>query len=549
MSADKRPGAMLVQLLLFCLGSIALYFPILGKSFASDDFLVMKRVGMDKVIWIKGFFRPLSDITLYGNYLLGGFDPWNYFFTNILLHGICAFLLYRLCKAWKWTEDEGRQGGYALLAALLFLCYPFHNECMPWGLGRAALSANLFGIAALLAVVSPLREGWRIFWCCLCYFIGMAGYESVMLLPLMVLVILYGRGTGLREYFRWGLALGLVLAANLVLRNLVAGTLVNEYGSSFFTGRLLVYVENLFKVAGRFFLPPMQDAWLMTMLTLLVVVVLGVVVWRWVRSAGSRPEERGYFFKVLLLFGIASAVPVFSGVSTHTSESDRFLYFPSYFLCAGVAFLLVGLAGRRRLVLTAVVLLCYECVFLEVNNSNWVKASRVTKEVLAAVVAAKSGLKGSGARLFVVNLPDEWNGAFIFRLGLPDALLINGVDTAGLVIVNHLTREEEVGLPDSLGVVEKGGGLEIGTGVAIERMGGGFGVETGGRPAAGPGTGFGTGPGMGFGLDSFRITGSGDAQTQPGWEKGRRYSWTGGKKDVILYWNRRRMVVLKGTGF
>jgi len=493
LSADGRPGAMVVQLGLFCIGSIALYFPILGRTFASDDFQVIKRVGMDRTIWIKGFFRPLSDIKLYCNYILGGNDPWGYYFSNIVLHGGAAFLFYRFCRAWKWTRDEDRQGAYALLAALLFLCYPFHNECVAWVLGGGVLLANLLGIAAMYAVVSGLREGWRIFWCCLCYFMGMAGYESVMLLPLMVLVLLYSRETGWRRYFRWGLALGMTFAIHLAVRILVAGGLANDYGNAFFKNGAASYLGNLFKVAGRLMLPPMKDSWMLVGSFILVMAALGWLVHRRWRRWGS--EERAHFLKLLLLLGIASAVAVLSGVSTHTSESDRFLYFPSCFLCAGIAFLLFGLKEWFMQMTLAAILLSYEIVFLEVNNRNWVKASRVTREVLTAVEASMDGRRDAMRKVFVVNLPDDLNGAFIFRLGLPDALLMEGRDTSGLVIVGHLSTKDVAVLP----VVERSG------------------------------------------ADSFHIAGSGDPQTQPGWERGRRYVWGGGKGDVVLYWNGRRM--------
>src|SRR5450631_1599475 len=128
-----------VQLVFFCFASLLLFFPGVNRTFASDDFLVMKRVGLDKVIFIKGFFRPLSDITLYFNYLLGGFDPAGYYLLNIFMHGVSSFLLFRFCLRWKWADDEKDQRKYAALAALLFLCYPFHNESIVWVLGRASL--------------------------------------------------------------------------------------------------------------------------------------------------------------------------------------------------------------------------------------------------------------------------------------------------------------------------------------------------------------------------------------------------------------------------
>src|SRR5580658_6184670 len=111
-----------VQLLLFCGGAMVLFYSNLGRSFASDDFEVVRRVAVDRQLLIPGFFRPLSDLTLLGNYLVGGFDPAGYYLFNILIHGVNAYMVFVFCRWWGW----GGGGGYALIAALFFLAYPFH---------------------------------------------------------------------------------------------------------------------------------------------------------------------------------------------------------------------------------------------------------------------------------------------------------------------------------------------------------------------------------------------------------------------------------------
>jgi hypothetical protein len=504
---------LVVLLLFFCGGALLLYFPVIDRSFAADDFLVMKRVGLDKVIWIKGFFRPLSDITLYFNYLIGGFRPAGYYLLNILLHGVSTWLFFLFCKKWRWTEDAHKQGKYALIAALLFLCYPFHNETIVWTLGRASLAANLFGIAALLAVVSGLPLGRRIFLCCLCYFIGMAGYESVFLLPLMVLIILFRSGIPRRDMVSWGMALGGTLAVHLVLRVVISGSIAGEYGGAFFGSRLLLYGGNLFRLAGRLFLPPMESVRVMAICFVLIYGGLGFVLVTFWRRYRDRPLVRGYFVRWLLLLAVAGAVPLLSGVSSHTSESDRFLYFPSFFLCGGGTFLLVSLVQEKAVRAGWILgILVYQLIFLELNNRNWIKASLITREVLGKVMGQEAGKK-----VFVVNLPDEENGAFIFRLGLPDALLMNGRDTSKLVIVSHLPRDKALTLPDTVGVTPaEAGVIRIAPDVTVRRRG----------------------------VDSFEISGPGDPETRAVNGREGVQTWLGSKNDVILYWNKQQLVPL-----
>ena len=516
-----------VQLLLFCVLSGVVFFPNLSRTFASDDFLVLKRVGIDKVIWIKGFFRPVTDMIHYLNYCIGGFDPRGYYALHILMHGINSWLLLQFCRSWKWTNDGKMQSTFAVSAALLFLVYPFHSEGVSWILGIAALSAGLFGMAALLAVVSGLSLGNRIFWCCLFYFIGLACYESVMLLPLMVLVILYSEKRSLRGMGGWLAALGGTLGIHLVIRILVSGVFAGEYGGKFFGGRVLYYGKNFVALLDRLFLPPMQDIRVQLVCEIILLfglAVLGFSFWRVMRNErgwravgkkrGSQTPKgraamgwatmgpavagRTYFIQLMLLLGISCVVPVLSGVSTHTSESDRFLYLPSYFLCAGIAFVLMHVIRDRRWFYGVMgVLMLYEVFFVEVNNRNWRQASDITREVLARVKGEMAG----GKKVFVINLPDEQDGAYIFRLGLPEALLMEGVDTSGLVIVNHLVRDEELRLPDSLSIRVAGNAIRLLPDVVIWKVS----------------------------LDSFRI----DDDVR---------SWYGGKGDVVLYWNRKRFL-------
>src|SRR5579864_5577998 len=106
----KKNGLLL---LFFCGLSFLFYFLIINRPFVCDDYTVLKRVAIDKIIFIKGFFRPLSDFTLYFNYLIGGFHAWGYYVFNILIHGINSFLLFQFCSKWKWTDNAHKQQIFA----------------------------------------------------------------------------------------------------------------------------------------------------------------------------------------------------------------------------------------------------------------------------------------------------------------------------------------------------------------------------------------------------------------------------------------------------
>ncbi|HEY4874849.1 MAG TPA: hypothetical protein VIH86_04705, partial [Puia sp.] len=73
----------------------------------------------------------------------------------------------------------------------------------------------------------------------------------------------------------------------------------------------------------------------------------------------------------------------------------------------------------------------------------WINASVDSENIISAVRANQNSKK-----IFIINLPEEKDGAFIFRSGLEDALIINGVNSNNIKIVNLLRRNETLKLPD-----------------------------------------------------------------------------------------------------
>ncbi|HLY70034.1 MAG TPA: hypothetical protein VKR53_09905 [Puia sp.] len=440
----KKNGLLL---LFFCGLSFLFYFLIINRPFVCDDYTVLKRVAIDKIIFIKGFFRPLSDFTLYFNYLIGGFHAWGYYVFNILIHGINSFLLFQFCSKWKWTDNAHKQQIFAFTASLLFLTYPFHNECIVWVLGRASLMASTFGILGLLILVSSFSQTIKIVLVCLCWFIGLTAYESIFLLPLMIFVITYkNRSEIFKRNIIWIVVLSATLICHLIFRLRISGGFLGSYGQNFFTERMIHYAANFFKVAGRLFLPPVQNYYWQAIVFVLLGGLIAGILFFFFRKFRTGNSERIFFYKMIVLLVVTAVIPVLFSVSTKTSESDRFLYFPSFFLCALIAFLMVNLLVNKYVfIIIALFLLSYNIFFLEKNNENWIKASDISKDIISTIKS-----KQYSKKIYIINLPEEKDGAFIFRSGLEDALMINGVNSDHIKIVNLLKRKEMLNLPEEI---------------------------------------------------------------------------------------------------
>src|SRR5688572_30055184 len=151
----------LLQWLILSLLALLLYIPVIGNYFVNDDFVVLKKVCLEKELNTEGFFRPLSDISIYANYIFSGFNPLAYTITSIVIHAFNALLLFHFCLRWPFTEDIKLKRLFAGIAAVFFLTYPFHNEPVVWLLGRASLLASTFAFMALAIITGSWKEGWK----------------------------------------------------------------------------------------------------------------------------------------------------------------------------------------------------------------------------------------------------------------------------------------------------------------------------------------------------------------------------------------------------
>lgn len=457
----------LLQWALICVPALILYWPILGNSFVADDFIVLKKNCLDKQLNTDGLFRPLSDITLHLNYVLYGFQPAGFYLWSIPFHALATVLLFHFCMLFKWTDDECKKLTMAGLSALLFLFYPFHSESIHWVLGRGALMSNTFGLLALVCMLSNWKTYQKMATVAICYFIGMLAYESVMVLPAMVFVWLLATSSSIKDHLKWMGAMIFTLVLHFIVRVKISGTVTGDYGADFFKVNALGILTNSGKSLGRLFLPPIADSRVMVVLFLLLAIVAGVVVMKlWKKLVNDR-KAKLYFLQILAFLFIALLIPCLFGVSTHTTESDRFLHFPSFFACMLISFCLVCLLQYRRslpIVVAAIVMYFIYCV--QETNNNWRKASVAVTSLLQ--IAREHAGKGE---LYVVNLPDEIDGAFVFRSGLPEALLLHQLDTASVTIVNQVKRDTLLTLPGIIDAQVTSGGVFIAPQVLINKSG------------------------------------------------------------------------------
>jgi hypothetical protein len=414
------PGIKNIHVLLFLmLAGFVMYAPVLNTSFFSDDFLVLSRLmkaDFNAVI----FFRPLSDLSIYADHLLWKNSAPGFHVSSLLIHIGTAFLVYLVSTEFFLLAGlpENTNKTTAAAAALFFLVYPFHNETVVWIVGRGILLATAFSLVSMFFYLRARNRISYLLLSALFYFMALFGYESPLPLPLIILLI---ELLLKKNYRSWWMVTSLLLGA-LLLHLLTRYCFLGSFSGKDVYFRLNTSLPelllNVCRLVYRSVLPPMQHT-AMAMLTLVVIITACLVFY--FKTAKRVVFQRAVITTVLMY--LAALLPLVTvGIDTHDAEGGRFLYFPSvFFIWMIICFFQTACVtlSARKVALTLVYV--YFGCFLAIGNRHWVHASGIIKRILNNPAAVQTN-----GKLYIIDMPDNLNGAYIFRNGFRQAFEITG---------------------------------------------------------------------------------------------------------------------------
>ena len=437
LTGKKEYSQFITVIFLFTITGFILYYPVLGNTFLSDDYDSLYRIYIEKRILYRDFLRPMIDISFYFNYFISGLSPGSFYVFNVVLHIINALLLFRFTLTLQMVGEKD-QFWFALVSSSLFLIYPFHNESISWLSGRLSSMACFFALLSLLLSVKN-KGRLFIFLSIGSYLLGLLCYESIILLPVIIMALNWRHYTSKQKIisysFCWITATGIYFVARYFLSGVITGNYGNGLADDNFKQKLL----NIGKVTGRLFLPPSENQQLLTTLTILLFILLVALhIWIFYNKIFKDIARTGYLV-ILTSLVISLFIPFAFSISTRTSESDRLLYFPSCFFCILAGSWLMVLCKKSLSRLLVSVTIIFYCVwFLEINNQHWVRASDAAKAIMNACKNKER------QNVVFINMPDEIEGAFVFRNGFRKALIINRIDTSSVMVFNYLKRPDYV---------------------------------------------------------------------------------------------------------
>lgn len=206
----RTPSPFTLGLLVF-LSAMALYLPSFQNELLTldDSQYVTRNPYVLYPTWAKvgrvfsetylpstvlGYYQPLTmaslmlDRAVEGR-LSGGYshevDPFVYHFTNILLHGLNASLVFLVLYLFT------RSGLIAVIGGLLFAAHPLNVEVVAWVSQRKALLATFFALIMILTHERAARTG-RTAWhaaTCLAFLASVLSKPTGIFLPLVLLLL------------------------------------------------------------------------------------------------------------------------------------------------------------------------------------------------------------------------------------------------------------------------------------------------------------------------------------------------------------------------
>lgn len=419
-ASSLRFGLILLVLILLA------YWQALRVSFLSDDFVLLSAARLKTLPemlavdpnWF--FYRPLGALVWWCEYWLFGLRGAFYHVFSLGLHWLNSLLVVVLARRFLPSSA-------ALGAGFIFALLPLHTETVTWLACQYDLLATCGYLVALICIVhwveakqhpqtGRANRFWFLFYLAaiVAFQFSLWSKETAFTFPLVAVIILLllPKPPQLRQVVLAILPFCLLLALNLFQRYLAWGRIGGYNGAA-------LLPADLPQALGRTvltLLAPLNQlvfpAWLVLCWT---VVVGGLLVGGVVFSHYRKAMFMGLGWLVLTLVPVLGLLPVGADM-----QNARVLYLPSVGFCLLLASCVNGKRETPFYFRPPFLFVLAGLLALQFQLEPWVvagqNAGRVVQEFHRL---APRFLPDS--RVSIVNLPDNYKGAYVYRLGFNHA--------------------------------------------------------------------------------------------------------------------------------
>ena len=417
----------------FVVAALALYGRALNAGFVADDwpFLALCDTAHSPAVLFEPlvgrYLRPFVVLIYCGNFQLFGLWPVPYHVSVVLLHALDTWLLCLLA-----TKLSGRRS-IGVLSGLLFVAFAGHSEAVTWigGVADVVLAPFILGALVLIAhgldAERPAR--WLVPAAALMP-LGLLAKETAVVGPVLgaaLCIFIASRSATPRRVIMRGAAVLAVpataVAAYLLVRTTLFGSPVAAYADLGTSGGM--FFRQLRAFVLRVFLPAYSKLALAWAANLdLPLIAFGVALCIFVIAFLRQRERRALviFTVAAIAISLGPALPL--TISLSTTETERVVYIPTAFgalLTVLVVDALVKAVALQRALLT--ILIVAHAFMLQRFNRNWIEAGDAFNSIIRTFVeTARAHDAGPGGHFFILNLPDNVRGAYVFRRGFYEGL-------------------------------------------------------------------------------------------------------------------------------
>jgi len=434
---------------IFIVAGLLLFAPSVSIAFLSDDYyalIVFQQKGLK-------LFYNLHDRTFipFTLFLMGvihqifGASAAAFRIFSIILHALNAYLIYRLLMRIFMIKGIHSKQIFltAFLGGMFFLAFPFHAEPIVWIAATAYPLCVLLCLAAVHCYISyrTIGKNFLLIISVIAFFLALLSKEFAVVLPLIIAMFELFLFRGNIEYkirfrkmsFSIILFIG-VLLLYLLFRRLAAGEWIGLYGSVVHTQinaeilakTLAAYFANFVLLFRYWQLVPGSFINNHTSLLLIggaVITITGLIILL-IRSRNTAKHSSLY---LLLMSAFIALVPVLNletGFLTQI-QSERYGYFSAVFFCPAIAVLLTLIFKNKfwRVIFSVLILGLY-ILLLQMNIHKFRNAGALADKVLCGAAT----LEQTNEHTVLLNVPDTYDGVYVFRNGLAEALQLQHGD-------------------------------------------------------------------------------------------------------------------------
>jgi protein O-mannosyl-transferase len=409
--------AIFLSLLLFAF--LLLPLPVF---FSNDEFGNLPLISEGQLI-VSSLPRPIANGSVYMDIFIWSMNPVGFYLTNALLHVTNAFLVYFFYTSLIKNRDSNISPKlFGISAAILFLFYSNNSETIFWISARVSSLACLFILLCLIFFIRRKKSVYFLPFSLLAFIGALLTYETSWIIPVAIPLLWFFETSkqSLKSFLLVFASYLAIFILYLIWRQSLAGEIVNGYvGASFLHGNLPNLVKNFARLFTRVFQPPMHSTKNYVVVAVLLSLALFILFLKNRRQILLFVPGN----KVLCLLGLCclSLIPAASiGISTHTSEGERFIYLANAFFA--MLFVELLLSTRMKTPFKVAILIVFAGLHFTMlwhNAGNYKSANKMTRQIISEI---KNLAPKEFDTIYTINQPDNLNGAVMLRKGFEHAI-------------------------------------------------------------------------------------------------------------------------------